>query len=65
VPSQKPENIKFPLVFYFNLTARGVLRNAPQDESYKDIKTPLYAGYLVVDQTYTYRFTRQSPLIFL
>lgn len=61
VPSQKPENIKFPLVFYFNLTARGVLRNAPQNESYKDIKTPLYAGYLVVDQTYTYRFTRKSP----
>ena len=61
VPAQAPGNIKFPLVFYFNLTARGVLRNAPQDEEYKNIKTPLYAGYLVVDETYTYRFTRKSP----
>lgn len=61
VTAEKPANISFPLAFYFNLTAQGVHNNAPQTEEYKNVKAPLYAGYLVIDQTYTYRFTRRSP----
>lgn len=59
VTGQRPADLKFPLVFYISLTSQGVYRQAPKNEEFENLKAPLYAGHLIVDHTYAYRFTRK------
>ena len=60
-----PQNISFPLIYYFNLTAQGVEKfgakgGNKEGEEVNNSSGSMYAGYLVVDRNYTYLFTRKS-----
>ncbi len=60
-----PQNMAFPLVYYVNLTNQGVQKfqkrmgQEKAEGEFNNTSAPQYAGYLVVDQDYTYLFTRK------